>query len=82
MAAEVKRVGEQGCLIQRQKADGKYNSIQRYYGWLQLKNIKQSKKKRADTMYQTLLLVLFRVKGTQFVQNVQSVSTSILDSQY
>ena len=33
-------------------------------------------------MYQTLLLVLFRVKATQFVHNIQLVYNSILEGQY
>ena len=82
MATERKVVGKYCNIIQQKTTDGKKYSIQKYYGWLQLKNIKIAKKKRADTMYQTLLLIVFRVKASQFIQNIQLVSNSIIEEKY
>ena len=78
MAKKGEIVINNGFVVQSQKANGKKIFIQRYYGWLQLKNIKSIKKKNAETMYQSLLLILYRVKAVQFVSNLQHVSSSIL----
>ena len=44
--------------------------IKKYYGWIPFKNIKLFKKKKAETLYQSLLLIIYRVKGSQFIHNV------------
>ena len=47
MAKEGEITVKYGFVVQSQKTDGKKIFIQRYFGWLQLKNIKSLKKKNA-----------------------------------
>ena len=70
MAKKIERVRNSCDLVQSLKIKGKITYIQRYYGWLPMRNIKMFKKKKAETLYQSLLLIIYRVKASQFINNV------------
>ena len=44
--------------------------IQKYHGWIPLLNTKKNKKKLIESLYQTLLLILYRIKGEKFLKNL------------
>lgn len=44
--------------------------IQKYHGWIPLLNAKKNKKKLIESLYQTLLLILYRIKGEKFLNNL------------
>ena len=70
MAKKIERARNSCDLVQSLENTGKITNIQKFYGWLPMRNIKMFKKKQAETLYQSLLLIIYRVKASQFINNV------------
>ena len=45
--------------------------MQYHYGWMPLKTAKAQEYKKAESVYQTLLLIVYRVKATHFLRNME-----------
>ncbi len=75
MAAEREGSYHPGRIIQYHQTEGIKISIKKYYGFIPWASVQTKSRKNIDYLYQTILLILFRLRSSQFMANLIEISS-------